>query len=69
MFDTLTTAELRAHLDHAYDEHTRRWDRSRAMPVTHPDYPMIAAGMYEIGEHLRAIITEITRRDQETAHA
>jgi len=69
MFDMLTTGELHARHGQAYNDHTRHWLKCRSLPVTHHDYPVIAAAMYEAGEHLRAIGAEITRREQETADA
>lgn len=68
--DLLTAAELRTHHDRAYEEHTRLYDRSRALPVTHPEFPVVLAAMCDLGEHLRAIGAVIKAREaEETAGA
>jgi hypothetical protein len=69
MFDLFSTSQLHDFHDQAFKDHTTLYLTCQSLPVTHPRYPATAAALYQMGEHLRAIGAEITRRDQETANA
>ncbi len=69
MFDIFTTAELYRLHNTLFDDHTRTYQATAALPILHPDYRIARAAMDEISETLSAIYTEITRREQDPVNA
>jgi hypothetical protein len=69
VFDTMTRRELHDYQGSLYTEHQAVFNRIMAMPPYGPDYQILKARGFELGELMGAVYAELRRRDQETIHA